>query len=345
MARCVIRAGSKENAVTELPEPLTPPECDLRDFSWMPLDVIRLRDSSLSARATGEEFRAAVLLWCASWHQSPAASLPSDDIELAALCGFGRALSEWERVRDGALRGWVQCADGRLYHPIVAEKAREAWENKLAQQARTAAARAARAAKRNDNPCQPPPSPTAAETATSGTTETATENVASSVTENVTGSNRPDQTRPDQRKKERKNTPPPPHAPTTGLSAGGRRGERDPDRPSPAEVLMAVEAAFVDFWQAYPRKVGKGAARRAYLAALRKPDVTPDRILRAVRSQRFDDREKFIPHPATWLNGERWADEGMTGDPVLRAAGLNSDGSLADAPHDPDWALLTKGSA
>lgn len=45
-------------------DPLTPQDCDLRDFSFMPLDVVRLRDSTLAIKATGEEFRAAVC--CAS---------------------------------------------------------------------------------------------------------------------------------------------------------------------------------------------------------------------------------------------------------------------------------------
>lgn len=53
------------------------------------------------------------------------------DIELSQLAGFGRALSEWQKVRDGALYGWVKCSDGRLYHPVVAEKANEAWAEKL----------------------------------------------------------------------------------------------------------------------------------------------------------------------------------------------------------------------
>lgn len=128
--------------------PLVSAEVDLRDFAFMPLDVVRLRDSGLTAKATGDEFRAAVLLWCASWHQVPAASLPNDDAELANLCGYGRAMREWKRVRDGALRGWVLCSDGRLYHPIIAEKARDAWQSKLAQRARTEAARKAREAAR-----------------------------------------------------------------------------------------------------------------------------------------------------------------------------------------------------
>lgn len=93
----------------------------------MPLDVIRLRDSNLNAIVTGEEFRCSVLLWCASWHQLPAASVPDDDAILAQLAGFGRVIKEWKKVREGALHGWVKCSDGRLYHPAVAEKALEAW--------------------------------------------------------------------------------------------------------------------------------------------------------------------------------------------------------------------------
>ena len=126
------------------PEPMVEPEVDLRDFAFMPLDVVRLRDSGLTAKATGDEFRAAVLLWCASWHQIPAASLPDDDQELANLCGYSRAMREWSKVKAGALRGWIKCSDGRLYHPIVAEKAVDAWAKKQAQRARTEAARRAR---------------------------------------------------------------------------------------------------------------------------------------------------------------------------------------------------------
>lgn len=115
----------------ELPEPLVPHDVDLRDFAFMPLDVARLRDSGLSARATGDEFRAAVLLWCAAWHQVPAGSLPDDDIELSVYAGFGRVVKEWRLVREGALRGWTKCNDGRLYHSVIAEKANESWAEKL----------------------------------------------------------------------------------------------------------------------------------------------------------------------------------------------------------------------
>ncbi|MBX9609718.1 MAG: YdaU family protein [Gammaproteobacteria bacterium] len=126
------------------PAPLVPADVDLRDFSFMPLDVRRLRDSDLAADETPEACWAAVLLWCASWHQVPAASVPNSDQWLAKQCGYvaqGKVSPRWKEVRKGALRGWVECADGRLYHPVVAAKAMEAWESKLIQRWKTECAR------------------------------------------------------------------------------------------------------------------------------------------------------------------------------------------------------------
>jgi hypothetical protein len=134
--------------MTNLPDPIVPPEVDLTDFPFMPLDVRRLRDSKLATSADGEAFRAAVLLWCAAWHQLPAASLPDDDAELAQLAGFGRAVREWKKIRTGALYGWIKCSDGRLYHPVVAEKAVESWKRKQEQKVKTIKARLAAFEKR-----------------------------------------------------------------------------------------------------------------------------------------------------------------------------------------------------
>lgn len=120
---------------------MTPADCDLRGMPFMPLDVVRLVDSDLAAISTGDEFKAAVMLWCKAWLQVPAASLPDDDRILAHLSGTGRA---WAKVKAVALRGWVKCADGRLYHPVVAEKAREAWSYRVRQRERSARANAVR---------------------------------------------------------------------------------------------------------------------------------------------------------------------------------------------------------
>lgn len=127
-----------------LPKPLTEPGLDLRDFDWMPLQVARLRDSNIVVVASGEAFRAAVLLWCSAWHQVPAASLPKDERMLASLAGFGRDLKSWKTVSADALHGFIECADGRLYHPVIAEKAIEADGKRRVQRKRTEAATSAR---------------------------------------------------------------------------------------------------------------------------------------------------------------------------------------------------------
>lgn len=112
---------------------ITPPDCDLRDFPYMPLDVLRLRDSALAAMSDGT-IRIALLSWCASWHQVPAGSLPSDDTQLARLLGYGRDVKSWKRDRKKfGLHGWCIAQDGRLYHPVVCEKANEAWETRKKQ--------------------------------------------------------------------------------------------------------------------------------------------------------------------------------------------------------------------
>lgn len=126
------------------PAPLVPVEADLRDFAFMPLDIVRLFGSRFHAVANDGEWRAGVTLWLKSFHQRPAASIPDDDIELCRLAELGRDMKTWMAVRKVALHGWVKCSDGRLYHPVVAEKANEAWARKLAQRARAQRGNAAR---------------------------------------------------------------------------------------------------------------------------------------------------------------------------------------------------------
>jgi uncharacterized protein YdaU (DUF1376 family) len=127
-----------------LPTPLVPAEVDLRDFAFMPLEVSRLLRSRtwLKARRRPEIGFYLVNLWAGAWHEVPAGSLPDDDDVLADLARCTPA--RWRKLRGDILAGWVRCNDGRLYHPVVAEKAREAWAHKLAQRQRTQAARDAR---------------------------------------------------------------------------------------------------------------------------------------------------------------------------------------------------------
>lgn len=66
--------------------------------------------------------------------------------------------------------------------------------------------------------------------------------------------------------------------------------------------------AFNAFWRAYPRRVAKGAARKAFDKAIKKTDI--ETILKAVEAYKVckPDYQDWA-HPSTWLNQERWEDE------------------------------------
>lgn len=125
-------------------EPLTPPDLDLRDFQYMPIEITRLFGSQFHSLATDAEWRAGMILWLKSFHQVPAASIPDDDAALARLAEFGRDVRGWRKVRDVALRGWIKCSDDRLYHPVVADKALIAWIEKLGKRKSSEAGNAKR---------------------------------------------------------------------------------------------------------------------------------------------------------------------------------------------------------
>ena len=91
-------------------------------------------------------------------------------------------------------------------------------------------------------------------------------------------------------------------------------------------------AEFAEWWQRYPRKVGKGHAMKAYRAARRKTDhATLVAAIDAQADRLMAKGSEFCPHPATWLNGERWADE-TTPPPIDDAP----DESWISKPA-PDW--------
>lgn len=73
------------------------------------------------------------------------------------------------------------------------------------------------------------------------------------------------------------------------------------------------EGRFAEFWAQYPKKVGKGAAEKAFERI--KPDKqTFDRMMDAISAQKrsrqwTENNGQYIPNPATWLNQRRWEDE------------------------------------
>lgn len=74
---------------------------------------------------------------------------------------------------------------------------------------------------------------------------------------------------------------------------------------------MTHEEAFNQFWRSYPRRVGKGTARRAFAKAIHMTDLQT--MLKAIEAYKaHKPAYQDFCHPSTWLNGERWDDEWET---------------------------------
>lgn len=100
--------------------------------------------------------------------------------------------------------------------------------------------------------------------------------------------------------------------------------DTDTDTDTKAEPAAAVlvggqeqipETPFDKFWKAYPKRVAKGDAIKAWKA--NGCDAIVDTIVRKVKKYAKTDDwtkegRKFCPYPASWLNSKRWNDD----DPV-----------------------------
>ena len=83
------------------------------------------------------------------------------------------------------------------------------------------------------------------------------------------------------------------------------QSERETAPSSPA----VADVSFDLFWQAWPDKRDKAAARVAFAKALKKADARTiiDGAARFAADPNLPER-RFIPHASTWLNKERWND-------------------------------------
>jgi hypothetical protein len=121
-----MKEADAKPAVAASPPPLIRSEVDLRDFRFMPLDVVQLQNSETWAMADGWAAKALLNLWTKAWHQVPAGSLPDND----DLHRTWANVPNWESVRDVALRGFIKCSDGRLYHRVICQKALDGWNER-----------------------------------------------------------------------------------------------------------------------------------------------------------------------------------------------------------------------
>lgn len=104
-------------------------------------------------------------------------------------------------------------------------------------------------------------------------------------------------------------------------SKANHKPETKNHKPSSSAAPVDVDR-FAEFWAAYPRKVAKPEALKAWIK-IRPDDETADAIMRGLDAAKQSrdwtkDDGQFIPHPTTWLNQRRWEDQ-------LETAGAGDD--------------------
>lgn len=269
------------------PAPLVPPDTDVSVLAGFMLNVDHLLASELVAIGTPEECWAALMLWCRAWKQIPAGSLPNDERVLASFSGAGR---RWPKVREVALRGFVLCTDGRLYHRFLCQDVLRASARQTVYRDRRETDRKRLSewrAKRRGN---------------GGDTPVETRVVALETRQDRTGQDVVG-------KKE-------PNGSSFPTSAVGLSIDPNGSISLTADAARARKPSDTDFeafWQAYPRKVAKQKARLKYEIARR--SASADELLNAALRyanaffEAEPDEKKFIPYPAAWLHQGRWQDE------------------------------------
>jgi len=96
-----------------------------------------------------------------------------------------------------------------------------------------------------------------------------------------------------------------------------------------------LSTSFNEFWDVYPRKMGKGEARGAFQKAVTRFGL--DTVMEGVRRLAADPNlpaPQFVPRASTWLNQERWGDDPY---PVPDVRGLPGVKPAAELPDARAW--------
>ncbi len=105
--------------------------------------------------------------------------------------------------------------------------------------------------------------------------------------------------------------------------------------------MSDIISQFDLFWTTYPRKIGKGDARKAWRGGEKKVGGTfiVAALMAQLNAGAFDKDRQFIPYPATWLRAERWDDEIVVSRPTYR------NGATALAAEMAELSRLNGGAA
>lgn len=112
-----------------------------------------------------------------------------------------------------------------------------------------------------------------------------------------------------------------------GSDQAGQPVTKNNSRLSVAHPTVAQgDGAFDVFWSAFPKKIAKGAAEKAF----KKNGCSKciESILKALELQKGSeqwrrDGGQYIPYPATWLNRQQWNDQPVLSGPAEGNPSIN----------------------
>lgn len=115
---------------------------------------------------------------------------------------------------------------------------------------------------------------------------------------------------------------------SNGTKSGVERYQKRDTEPS-VNLRSEPPEGFEAFWKAYPNKDAKKSAVKAFRKV--RKEIQPAIMIALENHKRSEKWQKdsgaFVPHAATWLNGERWQDE-------VKSSSAQSNGtSIADESH------------
>jgi uncharacterized protein YdaU (DUF1376 family) len=244
-----------------------------RYFAFYPADFAG--DINVEAMTT-LQVGAYILLLCKAWQADPPASLPNDDAVLARLARLTPA--EWSEAKAGVLSPFVLGTDDRWH------------QKRLRQEYETARALIRKRAKAGE--------------------------VGASVRWQSHGNRMAEPLRPQCEGNGIQNgiqnlKPNPPNPPPGGTTEEPPNGKKPRQRNKRASA--DADPLFVRFWQAYPLKVKKIEAAKAF-ASLGPSEELLGVILAALAKQKRSvewnkEDGRFVPHPPSWLKARRWEDQ------------------------------------
>ena len=219
-------------------------------------------------------------------HQATSDSIPDPTTDERAFCRAGGCFpGEWQRPWEQIGHKFEMCEDGRLRNSRME---RELAIRNGIRDARIEAGKKGGEANGKQNGSKREANNKQSGSKSTSKTEASTEaNTEASTTTSTTTS--------------------------LSLSSAPAVSSAKADSSSSGDDAEAIKQAFDTFWAAYPRKVGKGQARKSWHRAKREkrlPDLTEvmTALDAATNSEQWQDSH-LIPHPTTWINRDGWEDE------------------------------------